>query len=684
MRLLLLEKGRPQDPIHCSLKGMPIDGPDDSLPSYQALSYVWGKDDATHEIFLHDIELPLNSMPPTEFYRLAMVQAKPRHFYVRSNLYKALKRLRSEEIDLWFWIDAICINQTDNVEKSHQLPKMLDIYSNAWNVCIWIGEHDEDEVAIHPLDFIPDIVNLKKLDRMVSGEERDQKTLKSWVAFANLLKRSWFRRRWVIQEVAASRQASVQCANKSINWIDFADAIELFMTKLEQIRALYRKTDLGLSDLDALRHIESAGAGAIVNTTNNLLRKTEGGMVLDRLLNIESLVMTFLHFDATDPRDTIYALLSLASDGHMSARDKSGSQIQASLTPDYTKSPLQVYIDFVRHCITSSSSLDIICRNWALPLPRTKKRIVGQMHYVQPLPTWIRSIGHSPYGSRARLTGHLNGDSLVGEPGRRIYNASRGRVTQVRFSELATTGSSAPSTPWSGENDEDMKDNDLYFRNILDDNTRSTTPPSTTSTSYPTLFAEGIILSRITRISSRVVDGTISDDCLTMAGWNGADDINHLSDRTWRMLVADRAADGRHTPFWFRRACMYCLSKTTPDGDLGTSKLIADKTLPETVISYLKRVQAVVWSRKFFECQKVAEEGECLFGLGSRLVKEKDLVCILFGCSVPVVLREKMDDSRPYYELVGECYVHSKMDGEALAGMDEDSIAKATVEFNLR
>jgi hypothetical protein len=218
---------------------------------------------------------------------------------------------------------------------------------------------------------------------------------------------------------------------------------------------------------------------------------------------------------------------------------------------------------------------------------------------------------------------------------------------------------------------------------FVDNSTRFTTPPSPSSTSDPTLFAKGLVLGRIMRVSSRVVDGTISDDCLSMAGWNNADDINKLNDRIWRTLVADRTSEGRHTPFWFRRACMYCLSMTTLDGDLNTSKLIADKTLPETVMSYLKRVQAVVWSRKFFECQEAAEEDKSLFGLGSRFIKDMDLVCILFGCSVPVVLREKTDDSGRYYEFVGECYVHGKMDGEALTGMDEDCIAKATVEFNL-
>jgi hypothetical protein len=41
-----------------------------------------------------------------------------------------------------------------------------------------------------------------------------------------------------------------------------------------------------------------------------------------------------------------------------------------------------------------------------------------------------------------------------------------------------------------------------------------------------------------------------------------------------------------------------------------------------------------------------------------------DLVCVLFGCSVPVVLRKRIGGE---YQFVGECYIHGLMDGEALA-----------------
>ena len=45
------------------------------------------------------------------------------------NLYQALKHLRSEFRSRIFWIDAICVNQEDLVERSKQVQRMSDIYT---------------------------------------------------------------------------------------------------------------------------------------------------------------------------------------------------------------------------------------------------------------------------------------------------------------------------------------------------------------------------------------------------------------------------------------------------------------------------------------------------------------------------------------------------------------------------
>jgi hypothetical protein len=49
--------------------------------------------------------------------------------------------------------------------------------------------------------------------------------------------------------------------------------------------------------------------------------------------------------------------------------------------------------------------------------------------------------------------------------------------------------------------------------------------------------------------------------------------------------------------------------------------------------------------------------------------REGDLVCVLYGVGVPLVTRamKEREDRRQEYELVGECYIHGIMDGEAIA-----------------
>lgn len=59
----------------------------------------------------------------------------------------------------------------------------------------------------------------------------------------------------------------------------------------------------------------------------------------------------------------------------------------------------------------------------------------------------------------------------------------------------------------------------------------------------------------------------------------------------------------------------------------------------------------------------VTEEG--YIGSGPREMEEGDMICVLFGCSVPVILRRLEDDE--FYQFVGECYLHGFMDAEAVA-----------------
>ena len=516
---------------------------------------------------------------------------------------------------------------------------MLDIYCNAWNVCIWLGDLEQAkhvEGHSHPLDFVSTLVNLKLLDR-ITVSDWDESTAGSFAAFAQLLSRPWFGRRWVIQEVSASTRASVQCGDRKINWIDFTDAVQLFISKIEKIKTLYDATRLSRQEPDAITQVESTGACAIVQATRTILRKNESGKVIHRMCTLEDLVTTFVYFDASNSRDTIYALCSLAND-------------TLALEPDYKKATLQIYADFVKHCISSSGSLDIICRHWARPLSDLSTNSM-RISLLSAIPSWIGVVTGLPFAGLSGPSGRQNGDSLVGDPGKRVYNDCGGRTAIHRFQNLDSLASYEFS-------------------------------PQGKKTA--TLMVRGHPLASVSGTSAHVFDGIIPYDGLQLIGWDRKLDVNQIPDRLWRILVADRGDDRSKAPSWWRRACLYCLSKTSRYAKLHTKKIMADPSLPDNVRTYLKRVQAIVWNRRFFECRMNTTPYSTLYGLCPMDTQMSDTVCILYGCSVPVVLRKKYSPVHggfeEFFELVGECYVHGMMDGEALE-LDE---SLPEVEFGIR
>jgi len=99
-------------------------------------------------------------------------------------------------------------------------------------------------------------------------------------------------------------------------------------------------------------------------------------------------------------------------------------------------------------------------------------------------------------------------------------------------------------------------------------------------------------------------------------------------------------------------------------GDTNTTALIAERNSSPELVQYLKRIQSVIWNRKIFKV------GENLVGIAPGRAFSEDIVCILWGCDVPVVLRKvKKDGEGMTYELVGECYIHDMMDGRAVEGV---------------
>ena len=126
IRIVTLLAGSFSDDVHVTIETISFLANDTSLvPKFEALSYTWGLPDRTAMVTVHDDVLQTSTLAITH------------------NLATAFAYLRHEHEDRAFWVDAVCINQDDPVEKSSQVQRMADIYGHAELVIAWLGPESE-------------------------------------------------------------------------------------------------------------------------------------------------------------------------------------------------------------------------------------------------------------------------------------------------------------------------------------------------------------------------------------------------------------------------------------------------------------------------------------------------------------------------------------------------------------
>jgi hypothetical protein len=59
---------------------------------------------------------------------------------ISANLFDALRQLRNVQIPVVIWVDFLCINQQDVMERSLQVAMMREIYEKSREVIIWLGK----------------------------------------------------------------------------------------------------------------------------------------------------------------------------------------------------------------------------------------------------------------------------------------------------------------------------------------------------------------------------------------------------------------------------------------------------------------------------------------------------------------------------------------------------------------
>jgi hypothetical protein len=217
-----------------------------------------------------------------------------------------------------------------------------------------------------------------------------------WALVVDLMRNRWFSRRWVLQELALSRSAFIRIGDEELPYSDFSDAITVFMDRYEEVH----RTSLFPSGYDPTVDARQLSVNTVVQITESVIKSGEG-KAEQRMFRLEVLVTSLLLlFEVTDPRDTIFAVLTLANDTQYArgaSDDYQQFTVDPRIAPNYQKSLLDVYTDFMHYCIEKSRSLNIICRYWASvpkqaspsePLHRRPRGYSAE----EAMPTWIPFI----------------------------------------------------------------------------------------------------------------------------------------------------------------------------------------------------------------------------------------------------------------------------------------------------
>ncbi|OCK89846.1 uncharacterized protein K441DRAFT_421642, partial [Cenococcum geophilum 1.58] len=183
----------PDADLLCSLFHVDLTQP---YGPYEAVSYAWGtKED------------------PEKLYYIA----------ITANLDSALRRFRRSNAIRLLWADAVCLDQESTEEKFYQIPNIQEIYTKASNVLIWLGgAGEEGRICLEFFDRLSkktvrrqvELLSPQNLARMIDDsldETFQHRRLDALERFFHPVNRPWFLRRWVIQEVGASRDALVYC-----------------------------------------------------------------------------------------------------------------------------------------------------------------------------------------------------------------------------------------------------------------------------------------------------------------------------------------------------------------------------------------------------------------------------------------------------------------------------------------
>ncbi|KAI1460146.1 heterokaryon incompatibility protein-domain-containing protein [Annulohypoxylon moriforme] len=339
-RILRIEPATQFDkPILCTLlaadviayEGLGVveeDGPKEI--SYEALSYTWGA--------------PVFSFP----IRINRIQ-----FFITENLDSALRHLRLSDSNRYLWVDALCINQFDNKEKSIQVGRMLSVYKKARRVVAW----NSGWSAEHSTVLSTVLANIS--DSQKHSEDCLVRFKRLYQFLVKACEAPLFRRTWVRQEAFAARDMVMQFSDLQISWAEY-ERIRGFITQIRKHADV--KDEPSTPDFTDVIYLKSPFSAIMTlvqpeYVNDSKLRNGRDQLVVNAPVSLLDALVFSSYFGVTDPRDLVYGILGFTTVPISQTGMEKG---QPTLKIDYGRSVSEVYQDVVKYEIARTESLDIL------------------------------------------------------------------------------------------------------------------------------------------------------------------------------------------------------------------------------------------------------------------------------------------------------------------------------------
>lgn len=271
---------------------------------------------------------------------------------VTTNLASALRHIRDtgvREVLDSFWADAICIDQHNLGEKTHQVQLMGSLFSKATLVLSWLGpETDNSTPALEFMHRLAEAVRKaavdeedgKSLDWLRAFPEvwRDVATAvkdKGYLFYAlhSLNKRSFFSRGWVFQESYLAQLQVFMCGHTAIS----ADDLQETQNFLREIGERYSKPSF--IDVRTWFALASDMWGFKFDQALRSKRVSQEAPTLPDLLLRTRLLKV------SEPRDKIYSLLGIVNE---------------RINVDYQRSIADLYCEVAQIWIRDLRSLEFL------------------------------------------------------------------------------------------------------------------------------------------------------------------------------------------------------------------------------------------------------------------------------------------------------------------------------------